>query len=215
MPPDSSSREHKTNLYIEYFYKLYKIYIYNIFMSCQNLYNDHWRSRFLVLLYTTYHDLVSCQILYCCILLIMILCHVRSCIVVYYLSWSCVMADLVLLYTTYHDLVSCQILYCCILLIQICHDRSCISCILLIMILCHVRSCIVVYYLSWSCVMADLVLLYTTYHDLVSCQILYCCILLIMILCHGRSCIVVYYLSWSCVMADLVLLYTTYHHVIL
>ena len=46
-------------LHIEYFYKLYKIYIYNIFMSCQNLYNDHWRSRFLVLLYTTYHGLVS------------------------------------------------------------------------------------------------------------------------------------------------------------
>ena len=31
-------------------------------MSCQNLYNDHWRSRFLVLLYTTYHGLVSWQI---------------------------------------------------------------------------------------------------------------------------------------------------------
>jgi len=31
-------------------------------MSCQNLYNDHWRSQFLVLLYNTYHGLVSWQI---------------------------------------------------------------------------------------------------------------------------------------------------------
>jgi len=31
-------------------------------MSCQNLHNDHWRSRFLVLLYNTYNGLVSWQI---------------------------------------------------------------------------------------------------------------------------------------------------------
>ena len=36
--------------------------MYNIFMSCQNLYNDDWRSQFLVLLYTTDHGLVSWQI---------------------------------------------------------------------------------------------------------------------------------------------------------